>query len=160
MAKMSDLIEIFIKELFEDNAGDIVEIQRNELASYFKCAPSQINYVLTTRFSLDKGYLIESQRGGGGFIKIVHIKTDRKDAFANVMQEIGDGITKLRADQMIEFLENQELITQREGKIMKAAISDRSIMAPVNLRNEMRASILKGMLLAAYDSEKEESEKE
>lgn len=155
MAKMSDLIEIFIKELLEDNAEDMVEIQRNELASYFKCAPSQINYVLTTRFSLDKGYLIESQRGGGGFIKIVHIKPEREDAFANVIQEIGDAITKLRGDQMIEFLENQELITPREGKIMKAAISDRSIMAPVNLRNEMRAGILKGMLLAAYNDEKE-----
>lgn len=72
MAKMSDLIEMFIKELLEDNSSDMIEIQRNELASYFKCAPSQINYVLTTRFSMDKGYLIESQRGGGGSIKIVH----------------------------------------------------------------------------------------
>ena len=71
MAKMSDLIEVFIKELLEDSVGDPVEIQRNELAGYFKCAPSQINYVLTTRFSMDKGYLIESQRGGGGSIKII-----------------------------------------------------------------------------------------
>lgn len=153
MAKMSDLIEIFIKELFEDNADDMVEIQRNELASYFKCAPSQINYVLTTRFSVDKGYLIESQRGGGGSIKIVHVKQERDDAFTSVLGEIGDSITAMKADQVIAFLENQGFISQREGKIMRAAVSDRAVMVPVNRRNEMRAVILKGMILAAYDPE-------
>lgn len=160
MAKMSDLIEMFIKELLEDNANDMIEIQRNELASYFKCAPSQINYVLTTRFSMDKGYLIESQRGGGGSIKIVQVKAGKDDAYANVLHEIGDSITKMKADQVLEFLENQELISAREGKIMRAAISDRSIMAPVNIKNEMRAGILKGMLLAAYEASYEEDEEE
>ena len=158
MAKMSDLIEMFIKELLEDNADEMIEIQRNELASYFKCAPSQINYVLTTRFSMDKGYLIESQRGGGGSIKIVHVKADNDDLFANVLHEIGDRLTKLKADQILEFLEKQELISAREGKIMRAAVSDRSIMAPVNIKNEMRAGILKGMLLAAYEESYQETE--
>ena len=150
MAKMSDLIEVFIKELFEDTAADVVEIQRNELASYFKCAPSQINYVLTTRFSVDKGYLIESQRGGGGSIKIVHVKQDRDSAFASVLEEVGDSTTVMKADQIITFIQQQGYISQREGKIMRAAISDRAVAAPVNMRNEIRAGILKAMLLSAY----------
>ena len=151
MAKMSDLIEIFIKELFEDTGEEMVEIQRNELASYFKCAPSQINYVLTTRFSMDKGYLIESQRGGGGSIKIAHMEVEKDQYFESLMIEIGESITRLKADQVIRLLEEQETISHREGKIMRAAISDRSIRGPINIKNEIRANILKAMLLSIYD---------
>ena len=68
MARLSDIIESFIKEMLNENGGDQVQIQRNELADQFRCAPSQINYVLTTRFTSDKGYVIESRRGGGGHI--------------------------------------------------------------------------------------------
>lgn len=148
MAKMSDLIEVFIKELLEDSVGDPVEIQRNELAGYFKCAPSQINYVLTTRFSMDKGYLIESQRGGGGSIKIIKIELSSEDFVTNVLKEIGDSITKLKADQITELIEDKELITEREGKLIKAATADRSITGPVNIKNDIRAGILKSMILS------------
>ena len=151
MAKMSDLIEVFIKELLDDSVGDPVEIQRNELAGYFKCAPSQINYVLTTRFSMDKGYLIESHRGGGGSIKIIKLQLSQEDFFANLLKEIGDSITKLKADQITDLVQGKELITEREAKLIKAATSDRSITAPVNIKNEIRAGILKGMLLSVYE---------
>ncbi len=148
MAKMSDLIEVFIKELLEDSVGDPVEIQRNELAGYFKCAPSQINYVLTTRFSMDKGYLIESQRGGGGSIKIIKIELSGEDFVTSVLKEIGDSITKLKADQITDLIEDKELITEREGKLIKAATADRAITGPVNMKNDIRAGILKSMILS------------
>lgn len=148
MAKMSDLIEVFIKELLEDSVGDPVEIQRNELAGYFKCAPSQINYVLTTRFSMDKGYLIESHRGGGGSIKIVKLEISKTDFLTNLLKEIGESITKLKADQIVELIQDRGMITDREARLIRSATSDRSIAAPVNIKNEIRAGLLKGMLLA------------
>ena len=74
MRLLSDCIEDFIKTLMEDETHEI-ELRRNELAEHFQCAPSQINYVLATRFSVDHGYIIESRRGGGGFVRIVRIQT-------------------------------------------------------------------------------------
>jgi len=148
MAKMSDLIEVFIKELLEDSVGDPVEIQRNELAGYFKCAPSQINYVLTTRFSMDKGYLIESHRGGGGSIKIVQMQLSSDDMKSRLLKEIGDSITALKAEQITDLLADKGLVTEKEARLMKAATNDRAIAAPVSIKNELRAGILKNMLLS------------
>ena len=153
MAKMSDLIEVFIKELLEESETEPVEIQRNELAGYFKCAPSQINYVLTTRFSMDKGYRIESQRGGGGSIKIIKMNLSPDDFYSALLQETGEAITMLKAGQMIDLMEERELITEREGDLMKAAVSDRAISGPVNIKNEIRAGILKNMILAVCEIE-------
>ena len=148
MAKMSDLIEVFIKELLEDSLGESVEIQRNELAGYFKCAPSQIKYVLTTRFSMDKGYLIESQRGGGGSIKIIRLELEEGDFMTRLLGEIGDSITQLRAEQAVDLVKERDLLSDREAALVKAATTDRAITGPVNMKNEIRASVLKNMLLA------------
>ncbi len=153
MAKMSDLIEVFIKELLEESETEPVEIQRNELAGYFKCAPSQINYVLTTRFSMDKGYRIESQRGGGGSIKIIKMNLSPDDFYSAMLQETGEAITMLKAGQMIDLMKERELITERESSLMKAAVSDRAISGPVNIKNEIRAGILKNMILAVCEIE-------
>lgn len=153
MAKMSDLIEVFIKELLEESETEPVEIQRNELAGYFKCAPSQINYVLTTRFSMDKGYRIESQRGGGGSIKIIKMNLSPDDFYSALLQETGEAITMLKAGQMIDLMKERELITERESDLMKAAVSDRAISGPVNIKNEIRAGILKNMILAVCEIE-------
>ena len=76
MARLSDVIEDFIKQMFNENDENVIFIQRNELADQFRCAPSQINYVLTTRFTYEKGYLIESKRGGGGHIAIKQLEQD------------------------------------------------------------------------------------
>ncbi len=156
MAKMSDLIEVFIKELLEDSLGEIVEIQRNELAGYFKCAPSQINYVLSTRFSVDRGYLIESQRGGGGSIKIIRLELEEEDFLTRIMREVGDSITQLKAEQTVDLLKEREVITGREANLMKSASADRSLIGPVNLRNQLRANLLKNMLVTLKEKEGEE----
>lgn len=151
MARLSDLIEIFIKELLEDANNRTVEIQRNELANYFNCAPSQINYVLTTRFSVGKGYLIESRRGGGGNIKIVRIHSEQDKFMKVLMDEIGGAIGKMKAMSIINILKERGFITDRETSMMIGAISDRSIQTPVNIKDEVRANLLKSMIAAMFN---------
>lgn len=153
MANISDIIEIFIKDLLGEANDQVIEIQRNELANYFKCAPSQINYVLTTRFSIDKGYMIESRRGGGGFIKIIQKDMAKDRYIEGLMVEVGNSIGRLKAIQIIQMLYKKNIIAPMEVEIMKAAVSDRSIQSPINIKNEIRANILKNMMLALADME-------
>ena len=94
MSNLSDIIESFIKELLDANNNDVIEIQRNILAQQFDCSPSQINYVLTTRFTNDRGYVVESRRGGGGYIRIFRVRSSMEDELKRILNEtIGDSIT-------------------------------------------------------------------
>lgn len=148
MARLSDLIEQFIKEMLESKGEDELQIQRNELANYFSCAPSQINYVLTTRFTTDKGYYIESRRGGGGCILIRRIEYEHHKSLLDALNEkIKDNITYDGASQIIDRLFESDFITEREALIMKLAVNDRTLIAVEN-RNKVRADILKSMILA------------
>ena len=148
MARLSDIIEEFIKEMFNNNSNNnVIFIKRNELADQFRCAPSQINYVLTTRFTYEKGYLIESKRGGGGHIAIKQLE---KDCFNNreevINESIGDTITYHNASALLDHLHESEIISKRECEIMKMAVNDRSLASSEN-RNKVRAEILKGMIM-------------
>lgn len=146
MARLSDVIEEFILSLLGQSNGSL-ELQRNELADYFDCAPSQINYVLATRFSLDRGYHIESRRGGGGFIKIVRIDVDKDEyIFYLVTQRIGNAISESAAESILSYLAEKQIITWREASIMKAAIQDKNLCIPVAVKDNMRAGILRAML--------------
>lgn len=147
MPGLSNIIEAFIKGLLEDANGSI-EIQRNEMAEYFDCAPSQINYVLTTRFTPYKGYYIESKRGGGGYIKIIKVSIDEYENINSIIVDaIGDSITKSKAYDIINTLSDEKIITDREADIIKASIGDRALSCENNLRNSIRAEILKNILL-------------
>lgn len=147
MTRLSDIIEQFIKDMLDDKSDKELMIQRNELANYFSCAPSQINYVLTTRFTTDRGYYIESRRGGGGYIVIKRIEHGKgKNLLDILVEKIGDSITYDRAYQIIEGLCESEVITDREADIMKIAINDRTLYHYDN-RNALRADILKGMIM-------------
>lgn len=148
MPRLSDLIEEFIKRMFEETDGDILEIQRNELANHFGCAPSQINYVLMTRFNTDRGYYIESKRGGGGSIRITRISLDGNDYLNKLISEkIGDEITQRAAESYIDAFLDHNLITEREASIMNAAINDKTINVQQEMRDSLRANILKSMLI-------------
>ena len=147
MARLSDIIEEFIKEMFNENRDNVIFIQRNELADQFRCAPSQINYVLTTRFTYERGYLIESKRGGGGHIAIkqlVHDHSNKREELIN--QSIGDTITYHNANALLNHLLESGAIEKRECEIMKIAINDRSLTLAEN-KNKIRADILKGMIM-------------
>lgn len=147
MARLSDIIESFIKSMLDESGSDQVQIQRNELADQFRCAPSQINYVLTTRFTNEKGYIIESRRGGGGHIVIKQVTYDGTDSRNRLIYDgIGDNITYHNASSIVENLYDMSLITKREMDIMKMAVNDRTLQNSEN-RNSVRADILKSMLI-------------
>ncbi|KRU25902.1 CtsR family transcriptional regulator [Clostridium sporogenes] len=148
VARLSDIIEDFIKEMFQENNESELQIKRNELANYFSCAPSQINYVLTTRFTEDKGYYIESKRGGGGCIIIKRIEfTDNKNLKELIVDRIGNSITYDNAINIIDGLVENAFITEREAIIMKIAINDRVFGNIDANKNMLRANILKNIIM-------------
>ncbi len=147
MARLSDIIEQFIKELMRDAQTGMLEIQRNELADHFNCAPSQINYVLSTRFTIDKGYYIVSRRGGGGFIRIQKLHTDTKPYIGHIIYEyIGNSISQLDAARILANMEEKGILTRRERLIMDAAVNDKSLNVFSPSKDVVRASLLKSML--------------
>ena len=149
MPGISNTIERFIKSMIDMAEDRTIEIQRNELAEKFDCAPSQINYVLTTRFTPYKGYYIESRRGGGGYIKIIKVGIDEnEDINTIILETIGESITRNKAYHIIDGLLEEDFISSRERDIIKAAIGDRALNREnAAIRNELRADILKNILL-------------
>ena len=147
--RLSDSIEQFIKDLLNEEATE-VELKRNELAEYFGCAPSQINYVLATRFSPDHGYLTESRRGGGGYIRIVRVvQAGSQRLMYLVNDRIGDSLEEEECLRLISQLKEQRIVTADEAALMASAISGRALAVPVPdaLKNAMRAKMMKSMLM-------------
>ncbi len=148
--RLSDTIESFIKTMLNQEETE-VELKRNELAEYFGCAPSQINYVLATRFTLDDGYVIESRRGGGGYIRIVRVMDSSRERLAYLINErIGNAITEEEAVRLIGQLVQQQAISLAEGDIMRAAVSKNALAVPIpdTMKDALRARSLKTMLTA------------
>lgn len=155
MSNLSDIIEDFIKELMDGNCNSVIEIQRNLLAQQFDCSPSQINYVLTTRFNNDRGYIVESRRGGGGCIKILRVETSKYSDFDKILIEtIGDSITINKAFDLVDMFKTKGIISNKEQNLMKRALSDRALKkVTYDDRNKLRADILKEMILATIEEE-------
>ena len=154
---MSDSIEQFIKELLNEESTE-VELKRNELAEYFGCAPSQINYVLATRFSPDHGYLTESRRGGGGYIRIVRVvQAGSQRLMYLVNDRIGDSLGEEECLRMISQLKEQRIVTADEAALMASAVSTRALSVPVpdSLKNAMRAKMMKSMLMTIASRNRE-----
>lgn len=146
--RLSDIIEAFLNDMLNEADKNELEIQRNELANHFSCAPSQINYVLTTRFTTDRGYYIESKRGGGGCIKIRKVDyQDKKPLVDAMIEKIGNNITYNSALGIIKVMLDMNIITEREGNIIKSSINDRTLGDIVDNRNKVRAEILKSAVL-------------
>lgn len=148
--KMTDLIADMILDMFDDNQQTI-QIQRNDLASRIGCVPSQINYVITSRFTPEQGYRIESRRGGGGCIYIT--RADNKgSAFVSLINSIGCEIDERTANAHIYNLNYQNLIDEKNAKILMAALADINFKGlPADVKNQIRANQLKKMLLAYID---------
>lgn len=148
MRLLSDTIEEFIKALMEDENREI-ELRRNELADHFQCAPSQINYVLATRFTPDHGYVIESRRGGGGYIRIVRLAaTSREELLQTLYQRIGTSISATDATKIIEHLLSESIVTRDEAQLMLAALSPQAVPLPLNMKDALCAGTLRSMILA------------
>ena len=156
--RLSDSIESFIKTMLAEDAPE-VELKRNELAEYFGCAPSQINYVLATRFSPDHGYITESRRGGGGYIRIVRVVQSSSQRLMYLINErIGDMISEAEAVRLIRQLMEQQVVTVNEAELMRAAVSAQALSIPVpdQIKNAIRARTLKTMLLTVARQNREQ----
>lgn len=141
---MSDRIEAFISELLKDES-DWLELKRNELASVFGCAPSQINYVISTRFTPESGYAVESRRGGGGYLRIRRVSAD--EGFeGKVIKEIGQSVDYPTARAYVSYLQNVSAIDKRTADLMLAAVSDNSLIIKQPEKDKVRARILRNML--------------
>lgn len=145
--RMSDLVAEKILEMIKAQNG-FAEIKRGELAEDLGCVPSQINYVLTSRFTPEHGYTVESRRGGGGYIRITRVRVDRGTAVMHLVNSIGDSIDFPTAKAVIGNLSEQGFISGDNAAIMLAAMNDRcySGLSP-DSRNAVRAAILKQMLI-------------
>lgn len=146
---MTDMIASFIMNAL--NAGDgTAELQRNELASSFNCVPSQINYVISTRFTPERGYIVESKRGGGGYIKIRRVVVSPGEYLMHVVNSIGEALDEQTAVVFVKNLYDNGIINRMEGNLMLAAVSSRGMKG--SSQDGLRASVLKSMLLAMIET--------
>ena len=148
--KLSDAIADMILNMFDDNTSTI-QIQRNDLAQQLGCVPSQINYVITSRFTPEQGYRIESRRGGGGYIMITRAAT-KENALMSLVNSIGNSIDEKSAKANIYNLHYQGLLSDKAGRIMMSVVSDNNFKGvETEIKNQIRASLLKQMILAYVD---------
>lgn len=145
--KMSDIIADMILDMFDDD-NTSVQIQRNDLANRIGCVPSQINYVITSRFTPEAGYRIESRRGGGGYIMITRAET-KDSALMALVNSIGDSIDERSAKANVYNLNYQKLIDDKSARLMMAAVMDSNFRGlDKEAANIIRAKQLKQMLLS------------
>jgi len=146
MPNVSDIIEEFILEQMQDT--EFINLSRNELASFFNCAPSQINYVLSTRFTEPRGFIIESHRGGGGYIRLARINLEKNDYLTSLISNTLNGdIDYPTAVQILNNLIELSIIDSNSAKILSFAVSPKSLSMPVKIENKQRANILKNVLM-------------
>lgn len=147
MRNISDVIEHHLRQFLSDSTNGTIEIQRNDLADRFQCAPSQINYVISTRFSLERGYIVESKRGGGGYIRIRKLGLDAHERLQNLLGQLTQShVSQQWAENLVDGLVDAELVSPREGRMINAALKRETIAVGLPLRDELRARLLRAML--------------
>lgn len=149
MPSLTEQIEQWLKEQLLRAGGNILEIRRSDLAEIFDCVPSQVNYVLSTRFTVERGFLVQSRRGGGGFIRIIKLRIDLPEQLQDLLKKgIGESISQAQAEGIIKRLWEEELLNERERRMLEAAVSRDTLGVGLPLRDVLRARLLKAMLLA------------
>ena len=144
---ISDVIASFIQSALEETDG-VLELQRNDLAQRFNCVPSQINYVMSTRFSPEHGYIVESRRGGNGYIRITRVRTDRKPLLMHVITSIGDELDAASARAIVQNLVDSEAISAEAGRSLLAGTGDRALRrVDRSSRDMLRSDIFKQVLI-------------
>lgn len=145
--RISDIVAGYILDMLDQSDGN-AEIRRNELADIIGCVPSQINYVITSRFTPEQGYIVESRRGGGGFIKITRVHADGNTALMHIINSIGKELDLKSARLMVDNLCCVEAIGEECAALIMSAVSDRNFIGlPKPMQNSVRAAIVKNMLL-------------
>jgi transcriptional regulator CtsR len=144
---ISDLIAAFIAEELEQ-ANGVLELQRSDLAQRFNCVPSQINYVMSTRFSPERGYIVESRRGGNGYIRISRVRMDRQTLLMHVINSVGDELDLPSARAILANLAESGAVSAEAARCLLAAVSDRALQTvPQTYRSVLRADIVKQVLI-------------
>ncbi|GKV55147.1 CtsR family transcriptional regulator [Sporosarcina sp. NCCP-2222] len=148
MRNISDVIEGYLKKIIEKGENGVIEIKRSEIAEKFQCVPSQINYVINTRFTVERGYAVESKRGGGGYIRIYQVKTNsHKELIEHILRGLQDGATYTMAEDVIYRLLQEKVISERESRIILAAVDRTTLHYPLPERDIIRGRILQAMLV-------------
>ena len=133
--KLSDLIEEYIREIMESN--EIAELKRSELATRFNCVPSQINYVIQTRFIPELGFYVESRRGGGGYIKISRVNSTKQEYISNITEKIGSKLSQSVIDIYLDDFIRYNLLNKDTAILLKAAMSDKSLAKVDKLKRDL-----------------------
>lgn len=151
MARLVDVIELMIKEMLEENNG-CATISRSDLAERANCVPSQVTYVLSTRFSSGNGYIVESRRGGGGQITIRRAQPIGKNGYiTSVLSSVDDSLSQQTAKILLQNAVAVGAITPREGAAVMAAVSDRALAGiDSDIRCAVRAEIFRNAMLALF----------
>lgn len=145
--KITEVVAEYILELLKEQDG-YAEIQRNELASVIGCVPSQINYVITSRFTPEHGFIVESRRGSGGYIRIYKVEAEKEDAIMHLINSIGATLDKASGDIIIENMEEESIINKKTANILRAVNSERSyINVQQDYKDLLRADMFKNILL-------------
>lgn len=155
MASLASLIENYLNSLMSKSGKRLIEIQRNELAEKFNCAPSQINYVLATRFTIERGYTVESRRGGGGYVRIekVPLNAGEIDFIAEIVDLVGDSISERGASAILARLLEEGIVTHREALLINAVITRNVLRIGLPARDQLRANIVKSVLITLFKSQ-------
>ena len=145
---ISDLIASFLQESLEETDGGVLEVQRSDLAQRFNCVPSQINYVMSTRFSPERGYIVESRRGGNGYIRITRVQIDHQTLLMHVINSLGDEVDMPSARAILSNLVQSGALEENMGRALLTAVGDKALAAvPKEKRDCVRAAILKQVLI-------------
>lgn len=145
---ISDLIASFLQESLEEAENGVLEVQRSDLAQRFNCVPSQINYVMSTRFSPERGYIVESRRGGNGYIRITRVQIDHQTLLMHVINSLGDEVDLPSARAILNNLVQSGALEENMGRALLAAVGDKALAAvPKEKRDCVRAAILKQVLI-------------
>ena len=145
---ISDLIAGFLQECLDETGDGVLEVQRGELAQRFNCVPSQINYVMSTRFSPERGYIVESRRGGNGYIRITRVQVDRETLLMHVINSLGDRVDLPSARAILSNLTEAGALEESLARTLLAAVGDKALGAvPRGLRDQVRADVLKNVLI-------------
>ncbi len=148
---LTNVIAGMINEML--NGKDEVEIQRNTFAQSLGCVPSQINYVIASRFTPEQGYIVESRRGGGGFIKIAKVNVDGETLLMHVVNSVGASIDEKTCRSHLVNLVYREMLSKHDAKLILSAVSDTTLRAvPAAVRDEVRASIFKQLLMTVINN--------
>ncbi|RJQ12041.1 MAG: CtsR family transcriptional regulator [Bacillota bacterium] len=144
---LADIIEAYLLRLVDNADSAELAVSRRQLADRFRCAPSQINYVLETRFTPERGFVIRSRRGGGGHILIVQVNfTSQSDMFTHIYRQAARGLTPTQAVHLVRFLESRGVTTSREARLMEAALDSRYAGLPDEDDRALRGRLMQAML--------------